>query len=227
MWTGTHGGSETSLNTVVHENVKIFFWNFLKFFQKLPSAYIFTNCTNFSKFVKSFNIVLDTCSNFIKLSTIFNIFWKKSINFKVICICKNYINSFIIYPSFLNNFSITLKFSGSFSEYSFNFFFQNFNEYYSTLIRTFSNFCCIFSTVPQSLIEILSSFLQILQIFFRRFTQNFDKITVEVCSNFYSDLLNPLEAIRNLVTPVATLWSVRPGFFNSSGHTSVCQTGVF
>ncbi len=39
-----------------------------------------------------------------------------------------------------------------------------------------------------TLIDILSSFLQILQIFFQRFTQISDKITVEVCSNFYSGL---------------------------------------
>ncbi len=48
MCTGTLCGSETSLNTVVHENVKVymnqfmnFFKNFLKFFQKLPSAYTY------------------------------------------------------------------------------------------------------------------------------------------------------------------------------------------
>ncbi len=29
--TGTHGGSETSLNTVVHENVKVYVNSFLKF----------------------------------------------------------------------------------------------------------------------------------------------------------------------------------------------------
>ncbi len=38
---------------------------------------------------------------------------------------------------------------------------------------------------------------------------------------------NAPEAIRNLVTPVATPRSVRPGFFNPSGHTTVCQTRVF
>ncbi len=40
-------------------------------------------------------------------------------------------------------------------------------------------------------------------------------------------LFNPPEAIRNLVTPVATPRSVRPGFFHPSGHTTVCQTRFF
>ncbi len=56
--TGIHGGSETSLNTVIHENVKvcyepvcwIFIEIFVKFFQKLPSAYIFYKLYK-SKFV--------------------------------------------------------------------------------------------------------------------------------------------------------------------------------
>ncbi len=39
--------------------------------------------------------------------------------------------------------------------------------------------------------------------------------------------VNPPEAIWNLVTSVATPQSVRPGFFNPSGHTMVCQTGIF
>ncbi len=37
-------------------------------------------------------------------------------------------------------------------------------------------------------------------------------------------MINPPEAIQNLVTPVATPQSVRPGFCNSSGHATVCQT---
>ncbi len=52
---------------------------------------------------------------------------------------------------------MTLRFPQNFSKYSSNFF-QNFNEYYSKLIP-FSNFHWIFSTVPQSLIDILSIFL--------------------------------------------------------------------
>ncbi len=39
--------------------------------------------------------------------------------------------------------------------------------------------------------------------------------------------INPSESIQKLVTPVATPWSVRPGFFNASGHTTVCQTVFF
>ncbi len=93
-----------------------------------------------------------------------------------------------MYPTFSNIFSIILKFPRSFSEYSTIFFFQNFNEYYTKLIP-FSNFHCTFSTVPQSLIDIYQDFLQISLIFFQRFTLSFDKIIVEVCSNFYYGLL--------------------------------------
>ncbi len=50
----------------INQNVK-FFWNFLKYFQKLPSPYIFINCINLSKFVKFVKIVFDTYLNFIKL----------------------------------------------------------------------------------------------------------------------------------------------------------------
>ncbi len=62
MCTGTCGGSKTSLNTIVHENVKVYCMNqyvelffeiFLKFFQKLPSAYIFYKLYK-SKFVISY-----------------------------------------------------------------------------------------------------------------------------------------------------------------------------
>ncbi len=129
MCTWTCGGSETSLNTVVYANVKVyepvcvFFWNFLKFFQKLPSAYIFINCTNLSKLVKFVKIVLDTYLNFIKLLNISKIFWKVNTKFWVFCIYKIYTNSFIIYPSFSNIFSIILKCPRSLSKYSSNFFF--------------------------------------------------------------------------------------------------------
>ncbi len=41
----------------------------------------------------------------------------------------------------------------------------------------------------------------------------------------FTNKVNPPEVIRNLVTPVATPRSVRPSFFNPSGHTTVCQTG--
>ncbi len=42
-----------------------------------------------------------------------------------------------------------------------------------------------------------------------------------------SIFINPPEAIWNLVTPVATPRSVRPGFFNPSRHTTVCQISYF
>ncbi len=80
-----------------------------------------------------------------------------------------------------------LKFPRSFSEYSSNFF----SKFHQILFKTntFPNFRCTISTVPQSLIDILLSFfLQIPQMFFQRFTHSFDKITIEVCSNFYSGL---------------------------------------
>ncbi len=63
---GTPDGSETSLNTVVHKNIKVygnyvkFFLKFPKFFQKLPSAHIFINCTNLSKFVKFVTVYIKT-----------------------------------------------------------------------------------------------------------------------------------------------------------------------
>ncbi len=39
---------------IIWTNRRNFSWNFLTFFQKLPSAYIFINCTNLWKFVKRF-----------------------------------------------------------------------------------------------------------------------------------------------------------------------------
>ncbi len=81
--TGTCGGSETSLNTVVHENVKVytkqyvnFFWNFLKFFQELPSTYIFINYTDLSKFVKFVNFFDFSWLKNIILIKIWGEFWK-------------------------------------------------------------------------------------------------------------------------------------------------------
>ncbi len=111
-----------------------FFFNFLKFFQQPPSAHIFINCTNLSKFVKFVLIVFDTYLNFIKH------FWNfLTSKYKILSFlfCEVYTNSFIIYPCFLNIFSRILKFPGSFSKYSPNFFFQNFQEYYSKSILTF------------------------------------------------------------------------------------------
>ncbi len=86
--TGTRGVSETSLNTVVHENVKvyepvweIFFEISLNFFQELPSVYIFINCTNFSKLAKFIKIIFNAYLNFIKLSIISKIFRKPGTKF--------------------------------------------------------------------------------------------------------------------------------------------------
>ncbi len=66
-------------------------------------------------------------------------------------------------------------------------------------------------------VQILKNFVVII------FLIIFKKFVLKSLENF----LNPPEAIRNLATPVATPRSVRPGFFNPSGHTMVCQTGVF
>ncbi len=56
-----------------------FYWNYLKFFQKLTSDNIFINCTNLSQLVK---IVFDTYLNLIKLSNISKISWKASTKFQ-------------------------------------------------------------------------------------------------------------------------------------------------
>ncbi len=136
------------------------------FFQKLPSAYAFINWINLSNFVK---IILDTYLNFIKLSNVSKIFWKTGTKFQLF-FCKIYKNFIHNLFKFLKNF---LKDFQNFREILTNIpiFFQNFNEYYSKLIL-FSNFHLIFSRVPQSFIEILSSFWQISQILFQRFTQS-------------------------------------------------------
>ncbi len=202
MCTKTRGGNETSLNTVVHENVKEhgpkcdFFFNFLKFFQKFSSVCIFINRTNLSKFVKFIKIVYNTYLNFIKLSIISKVFWKE--NTKLYVFYKIYINSIIIYPCLLNIFSMILKFPRKFFRIFLWFFFSKFQE---ILLKTntFFTFLLYFSIVLQSLTDILSSFLQIPQIFFLRFTQSFDKITIEFCSNFYSSLLeNFLASFRSI-----------------------------
>ncbi len=95
---------------------------------------------------------------------------------------------FRIYPSFLKIFSGIFKISPIFFQIFLEFFLQNFNKYYTKLIL-FSNFCCIFSTVPHSFIDTLSNVLQISQISFQKFTPSLNKITVEIRPNFYSSLL--------------------------------------
>ncbi len=104
---------------------------------------------------------------------------------------------FIIYPSFLKFPHRFSKFPRRFSEYSTNFFLKF--QKILLKINTFSNFCLIFSTVSQSLIDILSGFLQISQIIFQRFTQSLYKVTVEICPTFYSGLLkNFLASFRSV-----------------------------
>ncbi len=80
-----------------------------------------------------------------------------------------------------------LKFPGSFSEYSFNFFF------FSKLIP-FPNFCYTFSAIPQSHIDILSSFsanssnflsrIKLAQIFILGYLKIFLQFS-EVIKNFF------------------------------------------
>ncbi len=121
MGTGTCGGSETSLNTVVHENVKVYMNQYVKFFTK------FTLNSYFYKLYKFVKIVFDTYMNFVKLSSFSKIFWKAKTKFKIFYICKVYTNSFMIYPSFLNIFAMILKFPRSFSKYS-SIFFSKFQQ---------------------------------------------------------------------------------------------------
>ncbi len=73
----------------------------------------------------------------------------------------------------------------------------------------------------------VTPFLANLRVFKSRYAINSIAFAVALYSRILNFFFNPPEAIRNLVTPVATPRSVRPGFFNPSGHTTVCQTGVF
>ncbi len=62
----------------------------------------------------------------------------------------------------------------------------------------FSNSHCIFSTAPQSLIDIFLSFLEISQIFFQTFSKSLDKVTVEICIKFNSGLIKKLSCNKFL-----------------------------
>ncbi len=64
---------------IIWTSVINFSRNFLKFFQKLPSVYIFINWINLWKFVI---ITSNTYLNFIELSNTSAIFWKASIKFE-------------------------------------------------------------------------------------------------------------------------------------------------
>ncbi len=93
-------------------------WHFLKFVQKLPSAFIFMNCTNLSKFIK---IIWDSYLNFNKLSTFLKLSEKQVQlqNFKFFV--KFTLILSIIYSRFLKILSIVYS-----SFYNFFFNFQNF-----------------------------------------------------------------------------------------------------
>ncbi len=82
-----------TLSDCIWPSMRKFSWNFLnfsgnflKFFQKLPSAYIFINCTNLSTFVE---IIFDTHLNFIRLSNTSQTFCKISTKFQYV-FCKIY-----------------------------------------------------------------------------------------------------------------------------------------
>ncbi len=77
-----------------------------------------------------------------------------------------------------------LKFPRSFYKYS-SFFFSKFQQ---MLLKT-NTFQFL-----GPLLTFYQVFFQIPLIFFQRFTQTFDKITVEVCSNFRSGLLKNFPA---------------------------------
>ncbi len=178
---------------IICTSMRNFSWNFLTFFQKLPSAYIFVNRTNSWKFVI---IVFNTYLNFIKLSNTSTIIWKVSIEFEQV-FCKIYTNFIHNLPNFLKNFLHDFQ--------NFNKFFQNiplifFSKFLQLLLKsnTFLKFSFFFWTVSQSFVDILSIFLQIPQIFFHRFTQSLNKITSEICPHFYSVLLkNFLTSFRS------------------------------
>ncbi len=90
---------------------------------------------------------------------------------------------FIIYPSFLKIFSRIFKISPNFFWIFLQFFFQNFNKYYSKLIL-FLNLRCISTTLSQSFIDILSIFLQISQIFFSKIYAVSIKLQLKFAQNF-------------------------------------------
>ncbi len=58
----------------------------------------------------------------------------------------------------------------------------------------FSNFRLVFSTVPHFLIDILSSFLQISQFFFKGLLKSLHKVIIKICPKFYSSLLKNFHA---------------------------------
>ncbi len=143
------------------------------------------------------------------ISSNFQIFLKFSErqvqHFKVFC--KIYTNSFIIYR-FLKHFPNNFEVSSKLFQIFLWFFFQNFNKYYLKLkTNTFFKFLLYFldsSSVPNW--HFIKFFCKFLKIFFQKFTLSFDKVTVEVCSNFYSGLLkNFLANFRSILKFFSTL----------------------
>ncbi len=107
-----------------------------------------------------------------------NVYWLKPENNSHIFFVKFTKILFIIYAIFLNIFAKILKIFARLFRIFLNFS-QNFNLYYYSKVVLFSNFRCIFSTVPHSLIDICQVFGKFL-FFFQRFTQSLDKFTPSV-----------------------------------------------
>ncbi len=98
------------MSTYIWTSMWIFVWKFLKFFQKLPSAYIFINCTNSSKFVKFVKIVFDIYLNFINYRTFLKCTERQVQNFKFFVLVK--FTQFIHHlPKFLTHFLNDFKIS--------------------------------------------------------------------------------------------------------------------
>ncbi len=110
----------------------------------------------FKKFPEIFNgnDVFDTYLNFIKSLNISKIFLKASTKFKKVFYIRVIHNLLKFLKNCFKNFQNLWEI---YPNICLIFFFLDFNKYYSKL-RSFSKFSFIFSTVPQSLIEILSIF---------------------------------------------------------------------
>ncbi len=92
--------------------------------------------------------------------------------------------------NFLKNVQNFLKFFRIFLWFFF-FFFQKFTKYYSKQIL-FSNFRCIFSTIPQFLISLLTFYrvsCKFLKFFFKGLLESLHKVVVKIGQNFYSSSL--------------------------------------
>ncbi len=163
----------------------------MKFFQKLPSAYIVINVQIYQNLLKLFSTPTRISSN---LSNISKAFGKASTKFQQV-FCKIYTNFIRILHKFLKN---VLKDFQNFHKVLCNvpliIFFLNFNKYYSKVIVLFSSFLDSSSVPYWHFIKIFPNF----SIFFKDLRSP-DKVTVEICPNFYFSLLkNFLASFRSV-----------------------------